>query len=338
MKVINVKASKNYDITVTSGFEGLEKLNPAFLVADKIAIITDDVVDALYLGSVSSLISKPICKFVIKAGEESKNVENYVKLINSLAENGFTRKSLVVAVGGGVVGDLAGFVASTYMRGIKFINIPTTLLAMVDSSIGGKTGVDLKYGKNLLGAFYQPDAVYINLDVLTTLPEREILSGFGEIMKYAFIDSRITVGDVDKKDLESLIIKSLEIKRDIVEKDERESGERMLLNFGHTVGHAIEKLSGYTLSHGECVIKGAYASVKASKKLGLIDSYKASEMINFLKFSGISEDYGYDKKELANAIQLDKKSEGDKVNFILVSDFATPVIKKIEISEIENLI
>ena len=289
MKQINVKASKNYTITVDRAFENFKAQVLPLIKGNVVAVITDTNVEPLYYAQLESLLTgKTVCKFVIPAGEENKNAENYISLVNALAKAGLSRKSTVIGLGGGVVGDMSAFVASTYMRGVSYIAIPTTLLSMVDSSVGGKTGIDLDSGKNLLGTFFQPDTVYINLDFLNTLPEREVKSGLGEIMKYAFIDSRITPSDLQNINYEDLIVKSLEIKRDIVERDERESGDRMLLNFGHTIGHAIEKLYDYKVSHGECVLKGMAYAIELSEKLGFISAEQKETSLNFLNGAGVS--------------------------------------------------
>ncbi len=339
MKEIKVNASKKYNITVTDSLADFNSALLPLLTDEKVALITDSNVEKLYADKILELLKdKTVIKLVIEAGERSKNAENYINLINGLAQAGLSRKSAVITLGGGVVGDLGAFVASTYMRGIKLIAIPTTLLSMVDSSVGGKTGIDLEAGKNLCGTFYQPDAVYINTEFLKTLPEREIICGMGEIMKYAFIDSRITPEDIEQKNLENLIVKSVEIKRDIVERDEKESGERMLLNFGHTVGHAIEKLKNYTLSHGECVIMGMYHSLKASFNLGFMDKKTYAKAIAFLEKSGVKEQTELKKQDLISALKKDKKADGKSVNFVLASDFGKPIIKNLEISRLEDIL
>ena len=339
MKIVKVNASKQYDIVVTNGFENFSQSILPLIIGEKVAIITDTNVEKLYYSQVESLLKgKSVYKLVIPAGEQSKNAENYIYLINKLAEYGFSRNSTIIALGGGVVGDLGAFVASTYMRGIKLIAMPTTLLSMVDSSVGGKTGIDLEHGKNLCGTFYQPDAVYINVDCLKTLPEREIVCGKGEIMKYAFIDSRILPTDLSNENYKDNIVKALEIKRDIVEEDEKESGKRMLLNFGHTVGHAIEKLKNYTLSHGECVIKGMYSTISVAEKLGLADKSFVKQATEFLSSSGVGVEEDLSKEQIVNAIKNDKKADGEYVNFVLATSFGKPLIKKLQISTLKELI
>ncbi len=339
MEEIKVSASKNYIITVDNGFESFKTQVLPLITDNIVAIISDSNVAPLYLEEFKSvLLGKTVHTYIMPAGEENKNAKNYIEIVNFLASVGLNRNSTVIGLGGGVVGDISAFSASTFMRGIKYIAVPTTLLSMVDSSVGGKTGIDLDGGKNLLGTFYQPDAVYINVKTLKTLPEREIISGVGEIMKYAFIDARITADDVLNRDFNSLIIKSLNIKRDIVEKDERESGERMLLNFGHTVGHAIEKLYDYKVSHGECVIKGMNFAINLSNKFGFLSDIDTQNAVKFLKTSGVDLSVPFSKEEIISIMKSDKKASGDTVNFVFTLGFSKSFIKKVKFTEIlENL-
>ena len=335
MKTIKVNASKTYEITVDNGFEGFKTQVLPLIKGEKVAVITDDNVAPLYYEQIESLLEgKKVYKFVIKAGEESKNAENYIKIVNFLANVGLSRNSTVIGLGGGVVGDISAFVASTFLRGISYVAVPTSLLSMVDSSVGGKTGIDLDAGKNLLGTFFQPNAVYINLECLSTLNERERISGLGEIMKYAFISDKITPYDFENVNYKDLIIKSLEIKKDIVERDEKESGDRMLLNFGHTFGHAIEKLYNYRLSHGECVIKGMYYAIKSSYRLGFISESDKNKAIEFLSLSGVKLDCEFSKEQILSVMKSDKKADGDTVNFVFSKGFSKPVIKKVLLSSV----
>lgn len=335
MKTIKVNASKRYQITVDYGFESFKTQVLPLIKGDTVAVITDDNVAPLYYSEIEKLLEgKKVYKFVIKAGEESKNAQNYINLVNELAKAGLSRKSTVIGLGGGVVGDLSAFIASTYMRGVSYVAVPTSLLSMVDSSVGGKTGIDLDAGKNLLGTFSQPDAVYINVNLIKTLSSRELTSGLGEIMKYAFIDNRITPSDIKNPDYFDLIVKALEIKKDIVERDERESGDRMLLNFGHTVGHAIEKLYNYELSHGECVIKGMYYALKSSYSLGFMSEEDYKKAIEFLKLSGVELNVDFSKEEILSVMKADKKADGDTVNFVFSKGFSKPLIKKVLLNDV----
>ncbi len=336
---LKVETSKCYDITITDDASEFEKQLTAVIrdqiKAEKIAVITDGTVDGIYGEEFLSGVATR--KFTVAAGEKSKNGENYLRLINCLAENGFQRGDAVIAFGGGVVGDLAGFVASTYMRGIKLVSAPTTLLAAVDSSVGGKTAIDLPAGKNLCGTFYQPHAVCINIDFFKTLPPREIMNGQGEIIKYALLDGRIGIKDV-KNIGEKLVFDCLSIKKEIVEKDEFEGGLRKLLNLGHTVGHAIEKLSGYSLSHGECVVKGLKAAADISAKLYGLTADVYEEMFAIISSCGHDLSLLYRPKDIAACIAADKKSTGDKVDFVALRGVGNPEIVRLNIKDFEKLL
>ncbi len=335
MYEIPVKTQKQYTVTVTGGFQDLDKIL-SLCAGKRVMVVADENSDRLYGEKVSELFSAE--KLVIPAGESQKNGENFLMLINQLAKRGFQRGDFVLALGGGVVGDLSAFVASTYMRGIGLIAMPTTILSMVDSSVGGKTAIDLSYGKNLCGTFYQPTAVYINLQTASTLPEREVLNGYGEIIKYALLDERVTLGDLKKPLTEELIYKCICIKRDIVEEDEFESGKRMLLNLGHTIGHAIEKLSNYTLSHGDCVVNGLMASVNISQKLFGLDNSTVEKMKEIVTAKGHDTRLIYSIEEIIKSIFADKKSVGDYVNFVALKGVNQPVIQKLKISDLIGLL
>lgn len=333
MIVLGVTASKKYDITIS---EDLSHLKNALKVlkGKKVAIITDENVDALYKNVLNEFLTdKEVFKYVVEAGEDSKNAENYFNILNCLAENEFLRSDSIIAFGGGVVGDLAAFVASTYMRGIDLFMIPTSLLSMVDSSVGGKTAINLKTGKNLCGTFYQPNGVYISIDFLKTLPLKEMSSGYGEIIKYAFL------GDVKREDIVNpvsvnLIYKCVKIKRDIVECDERENGARKFLNLGHTIGHAIERLSHFTLSHGDCVAKGLYFALNLSKKLNFITDENYKKAYDIISCKNHDLTCSYSENEIINLIKVDKKSGSDSVDFVFINNDLKGEIKKLEFSDL----
>ena len=224
------------------------------------------------------------------------------------------------------------------MRGITLIAVPTTLLSAVDSSVGGKTGIDLPSGKNLCGTFYQPNAVYINVNFLKTLPNREVVSGMGEVIKYAFLSDTVNSELISKGVTKELIYNCLQIKANVVNNDEFENGLRMILNLGHTVGHAIESLSGYNYSHGECVAKGINYAIKLSKKVLNLSDNVTTKLYGVLNLYNFDLTCNFTAKELVNQIKKDKKSTGDSVNFVLVEDVAKPVVKKISYTELENLL
>ncbi len=339
MLSLTVNASSKYDITVTDTIRAFREKCVPYMRGKNVAVVTDSNVNALYGDALSEYLSdKTVLKIVIPAGEDSKNGENYFKILNALAENGFDREDSIVAFGGGVVGDLAGFAASTYMRGITLIALPTTILSMVDSSVGGKTAIDLPAGKNLCGTFYQPTAVYINTAFIETLPRREFMCGAGEILKYALLSDTVKAEDLKAGVNEKLIVKCLEIKRDIVEKDEKERGERALLNLGHTVGHALEKLYGYRVSHGECVVKGLAFSVFASEKLYGLNKKTVSEMERTVNFFGHDVSAGFSAEEIAKLIVSDKKRYGENVNFIALKGVGEPRVEKISLNALYELL
>ena len=255
------------------------------------------------------------------AGEASKNGETYLSLLNFLAESHLTRSDLIVALGGGVVGDLAGFAAATYLRGIDFIQVPTTLLAAVDSSVGGKTAIDLPAGKNLAGAFCQPVLVLCDIDTLHTLPEDIFRDGCAEIIKYAILFSPELFTLLAQTGLafprEEVISRCVELKRDVVTEDEFDRGLRMLLNLGHTFGHGVEAQSGFTVSHGKAVAIGTAIMARAAASRGLCSSADAEQMLSLLKLFGLPTSTEYAANQLVQSALSDKKRSADTVNLIV---------------------
>ena len=338
MYEIKVRTSRPYTITVTNRLSAFGEKAVPFLKGEKVAVVSDDNVNGLFGDSLNAFFAdKTVIKIVLKHGERSKNAKNYFKIINALAEKGFSREDSVVAFGGGVIGDIAGFAASTYMRGITLISVPTTLLSAVDSSVGGKTAIDLAAGKNLCGTFFQPSAVYINTGFLKTLPKREIKNGLGEIIKYAFLSDTVSAADIERGG-EELIFKCLEIKRDIVERDEYENGVRAFLNLGHTIGHALEKLSGYKLSHGLCVAKGIVYSIAVSEKLYGLTKDKTDKMFALLKTGKFDLTNPFSAADIKAQLTADKKRRGDLINFVALKDIGRPQIEKISISDLGKII
>ena len=281
MTSVKVNASVKYNVLIGEGLiSDCGKLICEVISPCKAAVISDDKVFALYGNKVLSSLEKVgfVTKsFVFKNGEENKNLSTYIEALGFLAKEKLSRTDVVIALGGGVVGDLAGFAAATYLRGIRFIQIPTTVLAACDSSVGGKTAVDLEAGKNLAGAFHQPSLVICDTETFNTLDDRQMSCGFAEIIKYGVICDRNLFDALSEGSLsmDGIITRCVEIKRDIVEKDEKESGERKLLNFGHTIGHAIEKHSGFSLTHGEAVAVGMVMITEISEKLGICENVAA---------------------------------------------------------------
>ncbi|MBE5881117.1 MAG: 3-dehydroquinate synthase [Lachnospiraceae bacterium] len=322
-----------YPIVFEDSFEALEKVwKENELSARKICIVTDSNVEPIYAEEVKKELEK-VCDtclvYAFAAGEENKNLDVVQALYAFLIENHFERKDMLVALGGGVVGDLTGFAAATYLRGISFVQIPTTLLSQVDSSIGGKTGVDFSHYKNMVGAFYMPKLVYMNLNTLSTLPERQFYAGMGEVLKSALIKDGTFYGwiinnlyEIYEKDPEVIrlmVYNCCNIKRLVVEKDWGETGERALLNFGHTIGHAIEKAKGFELLHGECVALGMVAASFIAYKRQLLsfdEYYEIRDM--FVPFNLPITVEGIDPQEIVNLTKSDKKMEEGKIKFILL--------------------
>jgi 3-dehydroquinate synthase len=274
-------------------------------------------------------------------GEQYKNLDWANAIYTALLTNGFDRKSALVAFGGGVIGDLTGFAAATFMRGVPFVQVPTTLLAMVDSSVGGKTGVNHPMGKNMIGAFYQPKKVLMDLGVLTTLPTKELLSGMAEVIKYGVIrdpelfdyldKNREKILSLEPDVLTHIIKRSCEIKAGVVSKDEREGGLRAILNFGHTVGHAIETAENYTMRHGEAVAIGMVYASRLAHRTGLCAASVPERVERLIKSYGLPADLSALSRrpsvdELMDTMQVDKKAEGGKVKFVLPSKIGEVVI------------
>lgn len=347
MKIIEVKTGKPYQIIVERGaLDTLGERTKSVCKAKKIMVVTDETVEALYFERAKRSLEDAgleVCKFVIAPGEKSKSTDNLVKLWEALAENEITRSDAIIALGGGVVGDLAGFAAATFLRGIKYIQIPTTLLAMTDSSVGGKTAVDLKAGKNLAGAFHQPALVLCDPETLDTLPREHFRDGMAEVIKYgminrsALIDKLYDYTATDKDALDDIISMCIEDKRDIVSSDEFDFGIRALLNFGHTPAHAIELYSNYETTHGSAVAVGMAIMTRASVKMGLCDSSALDRLLALLDKFGLSKETKFSAKELADGALGDKKRAGDSISVILVYGVGDARICKVKVSELEEI-
>lgn len=332
-----------YDIVIEKDFSKLAmKVSELGISGRKLCIVTDSNVGELYADEVKNELEKTgnaVFVYTFKAGEASKNLNTVEDVYEYLIINKFDRKDMIVALGGGVVGDLAGFTAATYLRGIDFIQVPTSLLAQVDSSIGGKTGVDFRAYKNMVGAFHQPRLVYMNLSVLGSLSERLFNSGFGEIIKHGFIRDKeyytwlkeniqyIKSHDYDA--LENMIAISCNIKRRVVELDPTEKGDRALLNFGHTLGHAIEKLKNFELYHGECVVLGMAAALEISRTRQLISDAEYEDAINTFKAYNfpVTVD-GISVEDVIKVSKNDKKMDAGKIKFILLDRIGNAYIDK----------
>ena len=321
--------SESYDIVLERG--ALKKADQWLNLNRRVLIVTDSGVPAEYAQTLAAQ-----CKIsyieVFPQGEGSKNMDTYQQILARMVQEGFSRSDCVVAVGGGVTGDMAGFAAATYMRGVDFYNIPTTLLSQVDSSIGGKVAVDFKGFKNIVGAFYQPKAVIIDPDVLKTLPARQIANGLAESIKMAATCDKALFEKLESCDpmehLEEVIAGSLMIKKRVVEEDTKETGLRKVLNFGHTVGHAIESVYGTTdLYHGECVSLGMLLMASAEARTRL---QKALEK------AGLPVKFNVDKDRVIKALAMDKKVSGDQITVVSVSEIGTFEFETLSLKELQK--
>ena len=347
MTTINIKLRKGYDILISPGIlDSLgERVRAALPKSKTAAIITDSNVGELYLGRCANSLREAgfeICSFSIPAGEASKSGAQYISLLNLLAEKRLTRTDAIIALGGGVVGDLAGFVAATYLRGVPFVQVPTTLLAMVDSSVGGKTAIDLPAGKNLAGAFYQPSLVLCDTDTLATLPGEVFRDGMAEVIKYGMLGSADLLDkiifDPDLETLDSIIADCIAMKRDIVQKDEFDTGERMLLNFGHTCGHAIEKLSGYKISHGFAVAAGMAIITRAAVRKNLCPPVCLDVLLRLLERYNLPTCTDFPADKLSAAAMHDKKVSGSEITIIVPRELGKCELHKIPADSLLNWI
>ena len=329
-----------YRIVISKNAISKKNLVPLLKNHNKTLLISDDGVPSKIVREVTAVCkpSTKVFQIILQHGEQAKSVQNFQKILNFLADNNFDRTDLIVAVGGGVVGDISGFVASSYLRGIQFIQIPTTLLAQVDSSVGGKTAINILSGKNLVGAFYNPKGLIIDTNVLHSLPNIQLKAGLAEVIKYAFIQNKALFSllkkyhkkilSKDHKIIEEIIFLSLQTKARIVTKDEKENGIRAILNFGHTFGHAIEAHGKYKkILHGEAVAKGMRIASKISYLENLISEKEYEEVIALLQkyeFDLSVDQYKY--RELKPYIFRDKKIKAGKLNLILLNKLSNAVV------------
>lgn len=345
MRSVTVKTSATYEVLIGSGL--LQKAGEAVkkvISPCKAAIVTDSTVVHLYEETVRQSLTEAgfsVCTFVFPAGEASKNIHTLSHLLEFLAKEEMTRTDLIVALGGGVTGDLAGFGAAVYLRGIPFVQIPTTFLAAIDSSVGGKTAVDLETGKNLAGAFYQPKLVLCDTDVLQTLPEVVFADGIAEALKYGVLGDtvlfeKIAGGDF-RQDLEEIIETCVSMKRDVVEEDEFDTGKRQLLNLGHTFGHAIEQKSHFQMTHGHAVAIGMHLIAKAAEAKGIAEKGTAAAIAKALEQNQLPKETTFSPAEVAEGTLRDKKRRGGTISFVFPKKIGTCEIVKIPVEEVEEL-
>jgi len=341
MKTITVNASKKYDVLIGEGL--LQNIGNLLLNTLKrlcqIAIISDSNVYPIYSKAVTEQLSAAgyqVIHYVFPAGEASKNTATYLEILNFLAENKFTRSDAVLALGGGVTGDMTGFAAATYLRGIDYIQVPTTLLAMVDSSVGGKTAIDLPIGKNLVGAFYQPRLVVCDLNTLNTIPESVFCDGCAEVVKYGVLyDAKLFDHLAENGlsfDRESVVARCVELKRDVVAEDEFDTGARQKLNLGHTIGHGIEAQSNFTITHGQAVAMGMAIIARAGCK-GIYE-----QLVAVLQKFHLPVKTSFSAKQLYNSALSDKKRSGGTVNLIIPETIGKCNIIPTPVTELETFI
>ena len=340
MNTVTVRASKAYDILIGSGLlatlgEEAKKLGKA----KKVCVVSETTVWPLYGKTVSESLESAgfsVVSYVFPAGEESKNGTVYLDLLNFLAENQLTRSDLIVALGGGVVGDLAGFAAASFLRGIRFIQVPTTLLAAVDSSVGGKTAIDLPAGKNLAGAFCQPSLVLCDTDTLHSLPEDIFRDGCAEVIKYGILYDSALFAHLEEKglnfDREAVITRCVELKRDVVMEDEFDTGARMKLNLGHTVGHGVEAKSHFSISHGKAVAIGMAIVSRAS------NCPDTPRILHILGEFGLPTDTEYSADDLYTYTLSDKKRSGGTVNLIIPRAIGDCAIVPTDVNSLKSFI
>ena len=346
MTTITVSASNVYDVKIGAGL--LSAVGKELLALNqkpcRVCILSDDNVFPLYGKTVTDALEA--CGFTVSAhviahGEPSKCLPVYGEFLNMLATEHFSRTDWLIALGGGVVGDLCGFAAATYLRGVKYMQVPTTLLAMVDSSVGGKTGIDLAAGKNLACAFHQPSLVICDYSTLDTLPPEIFADGCAEVIKYGVINDRAffdKLGDGIKNQIEYVIAECVKHKRDIVEEDEFETGRRKLLNLGHTVGHAVELCSSLEISHGSAVAIGMAIVMRSAVKQGLCPAGDLNALLALLGKEGLPIGCDYTAEQLAAVATADKKRSGNDITLVIPFSIGDTRLQKIPVSELRDFI
>lgn len=342
MKEVQVNTARTYRVLIGSGtVKSLPEELRQISRARRLMLVSDDIVAPLHLGKVLDLLGDwEVHTHVFPTGEIHKSMDTLMPLLAKLLEAGFDRSDAMVALGGGVVGDMVGFAASMYMRGMNYVNLPTTLLSQVDSSVGGKTAVDFQGAKNILGAFHQPSLVICDTDYLATLPRGSFADGCAEVIKYAFIGDESLLPlleDGIQNHLEEIVYRCVQDKAEIVSGDEFDRGRRGLLNFGHTLGHAMENLSGYTLSHGAAVALGMGYITDACEKAGICEYGVYDRLLRLLQCHSLPTAANFSRTELMEAVRTDKKKSGDSVSAILPRGLCRCEIRKLSFGELETL-
>ena len=345
IKVTVSGVTKPYDVFIGKGIlEKAGEIISSVSKSNKIVIITDDNVDKLYSEKVINILENSgfqTFKFVFPHGEKNKTLNTISEILEFMAENNITRSDSVVALGGGITGDISGFAAASFLRGISYFQIPTTFLAAIDSSVGGKTGVNLKAGKNLAGAFYQPKAVICDTDTFKTLPDENFKEGVAEAIKYGVICDRELFDILSENsdwNTEEVIKRCVSIKAKLVSEDEFDTGHRQLLNLGHTIGHAIEKCSDYNISHGVAVGIGMAMISRGAESLGWSLENTFCEIENALKVNGLLADCDIPKKDLLETMLKDKKRKGDFITLVIPEKTGKSVLRKVPVTDIEKVL
>ena len=339
MQTIHVNVVNPYDVLVGSGLldQSGKLIHQADSRIQKLFVVSDSNVAPLYLEKLRDVLQSAgfeVFSFIFAAGEQSKNLDTVGQILGALAQNAFTRTDAVVALGGGVTTDIAGFAASIFLRGIKVFQIPTSLLAQVDASVGGKTGVDLPQGKNLVGAFWQPSLVIIDTSLLASLSDVLFTEGMAEVIKYAFICDKNLFEKLQHKvnknspELESVVARCVQIKADIVSQDEQDNGLRQLLNFGHTIGHVIEARSNFKVSHGFAVAKGME---RISRKSDIHD-----DLVSLLKLYDLPYDDDISADQIIQGVMNDKKKRGGNITIAYVAKIGTGELRTMDLQEFKN--
>ena len=342
MTAVTVRASRPYEVTIGRGLlDTVGRQAAGQWKGRSAAVVSDSTVAPLYLNRVKDSLERAgfrVHSFVFPAGEDQKNGGTYLKLLEFLAARRLTRADGLIALGGGVVGDLAGFAAATFLRGIGFLQLPTTLLAAVDSSVGGKTAIDLTNGKNLAGAFYQPQAVLCDLDTLDTLPAEVFADGCAEVIKYGMIGDPALLARLEtvdfRADPEELVARCVAQKRDLVEQDEFDTGARQLLNLGHTLGHGVEACSGYTVSHGRAVAIGMTLVTRAAVAFGRCPAEVLPRLRRLLERYGLPDATAYSAQALYEKTLSDKKRSGDTISLVVPIAWGASQLVRIPVSEL----
>lgn len=347
VKTIHINTADSYDVHIGFGLLNRmgdvlpERILKVGAVRGKAVLITDRNVDALYGNRVSDALAElgfHVLKAVVPSGEDAKSGKEYLRLLSFIAAERVSRSDIIFALGGGVVGDLSGFLAATYQRGMDFVQLPTTLLAAVDSSVGGKTAINLPEGKNLAGAFKQPACVIMDTDTLETLEKAVLADGFAEVIKYGMIRDEELFCGLQTYEKAEIIARCVDLKRQVVVQDEEDRGIRNILNFGHTAGHSIEKLSGYEISHGQAVSMGMVIVTEAAEKAGICQAGTAAKLRELLAAYNLPAEAPFDMQLILDGMLSDKKIEGQTINLILPKKIGCCTIEKMAVAEAQKLL